>query len=243
MLNIRKYYRFIFKYYSVIRNKIFFWRLRLANQGKDAKEVFSDYWKNNHWQNAESKSGDGSTLLYTEHIRREIPLLLKRLQATSMLDAPCGDFNWFKQVELGQDIGYVGGDIVDGMIAELNQKYASDSRKFIVLDAISGKLPSVDIWMCRDLIFHLPTAEIFKLIDNFLSSEVKYLLITSHAAREISYEDTFMGGFRLVNLLNAPFAFPEPEERMKDYIEGFPERYLLLYKRETLQAWKERRQQ
>lgn len=231
------------KIYSFIRMKIYFWRLRLANQGKDAKVVFSDYWKKNHWQNAESKSGDGSTLLYTEHIRREIPLLLKRLQATSMLDAPCGDFNWFKQVKLGQDVDYVGGDIVDGMIAELNQKYASDSRKFIVLDAISGKLPSVDIWMCRDLIFHLPTAEIFKLIDNFLNSEVKYLLITSHAARKISNDDTFMGGFRLVNLMNTPFSFPEPEERMKDYIEGFPERYLLLYKRETLQAWKEGGQQ
>jgi hypothetical protein len=236
MVSIRRIYSFIYM-------KIYLWWLRKSNKGKNAKEVFSGYWEKNHWKNAESKSGDGSTLLYTEHIRREMPLLLKRLRATSMLDAPCGDFNWFKEVRLGQEVGYIGGDIVDRMIAELNQKYASDSRKFIVLDAISGKLPSVDIWMCRDLIFHLPTAAIFKLIDNFLSSEVKYLFITSHTAREIGNDDTFMGGFRLINLMNAPFTFPEPEERMKDYIDGFPERYLLLYKRETLQAWKEGYQQ
>jgi SAM-dependent methyltransferase len=228
---------------GLIRIKIYFLRLRLKNQGKDAKEVFSDYWSKNHWKNSESKSGDGSTLLYTVHIRREIPLLIKRLQATSMLDAPCGDFNWFKEVKFGQEVNYMGGDIVDGMISELNQKYGSNARKFITLDAIAGKLPDVDIWMCRDLIFHLPTADVFKLIDNFIKSNIKYLLVTSHAASEISNEDTFIGGFRLINLLNPPFSFPSADEQMKDYIEGFPERYLLLYKRETLQAWKKENEQ
>ncbi len=232
MKSIREIYRLIY-------TKMHFWYLRQKNQGKSAKEIFSGYWEKNHWRNAESKSGEGSTLEYTKHIRREIPLMLERLRASSMLDAPCGDFNWFKEVELGKGVSYIGGDIVDGMIAELNRKYASESRRFMVLDAISGDLPRVDVWMCRDLIFHLPTAEIFKLLDNFLRSEVKYLLITSHAADDIRNDDTFMGGFRLVNLLNAPFCFPEPEERMKDYIDGFPERYLMLYKRETLQAWKD----
>ena len=231
MLNIKKLY-------SVMFLKIYIWRLKFVNQGKDAKEVFSDYWKKNQWQNPESKSGDGSTLLYTEHIRSQIPLLLRKLQAKSMLDAPCGDFNWFKEVKLSQEISYIGGDIVEGMIEEISQKYGNEARKFIVQDAISGNLPSVDVWMCRDLIFHIPTAQIFQLIDNFIGSDVKYLLITSHGDGEICNEDTFMGGFRLVNLLNAPFSFPPPCERIKDYIDGFPERYLLLYKRETLHAWK-----
>lgn len=217
---------------------MYFLRLRLANQGKDSKEIFTNYWHKNHWKNEESKSGDGSTLLYTEHIRREIPLLLQRLHAKSILDAPCGDFNWFKEVKLGQEVKYIGGDIVDGLIAELNQQYGGNNRKFITLDAINGNLPGVDIWMCRDLIFHLPTTHVFRLIDNFIKSKIEYLLITSHADDDIRNEDTFIGGFRLINILTPPFSFPKPDGKIKDYIEGFPGRYLLLYKRETLQAWK-----
>ena len=143
------------KIYNFLLLKIYLWRLKLKNKNRNTKEIFSDYWKNNQWQNSESKSGDGSTLLYTEHIRREIPLLLSRLGARSLLDAPCGDFNWFKEVELPQEISYVGGDIVEEMIHEVSIKYGNEHRKFIVQDVISGDLPYVDIWMCRDLILPL----------------------------------------------------------------------------------------
>ena len=182
----------------------------MANHGKNPKEIFSGYWRKNHWGNAESKSGDGSTLRYTEHIRQEIPILLNRLNATSMLDAPCGDFNWFKEIKFEYAIEYTGGDIVDDMVLELNHKYGNATRKFIVMDAVRDKLPDVDIWMCRDLIFHLPTLDVKKLIDNFIKSNIKYLLITSHVASDISNADTFLGGFRLINLLNPPFTLPKP---------------------------------
>ena len=234
MLTTRK---FIGKLYGLLRQNIYFWKLKQRNYGKGAKVVFSNYWKQNHWGIEETKSGEGSTLLYTEQIRREIPVLLKRLNATRLLDAPCGDFHWFKEVELGRHIHYIGGDIVDEMIEGLNEKYASSRREFIVIDVICDKLPIVDVWMCRDLIFHLPTSEIFRLIGNFLCSEVKYLLVTSHSVGGMKNNDTFMGGFRLIDLRKPPFNFPEPEEVMRDYIDGFPERALLLYKREALQSW------
>ena len=224
---------------SVLRTKIYFLRLRMRNRKKSAKEIFSEYWHRNHWRNAESRSGDGSTLLYTENIRREIPLVVDRLHVSSILDAPCGDFNWFQHVKLRNGVSYIGGDIVEGMIGGLNKEYASASRQFLVVDVVSGKLPSVDLWICRDLIFHLPTKEIFRLIDNFIGSEIDYLLITSHADPEIINDDTFIGGFRLINLLNSPFYFPKPEEYIKDYIAGFPERNLLLYRRDALRAWKD----
>ncbi len=206
--------------------------------GKNPKDVFTSHWKNNHWNNSESKSGSGSTLKYTAYIRNELPRLLRRLHVKSMLDAPCGDFNWMKEVEFDSDVNYIGGDIVEDLIVGLNGRYQTDVKKFIVLDVVNDRMPMVDLWMCRDLIFHLPTVEIFKLIDNFLRSEVKYLLITSHADIAIINGNIFLGGFRLINLMNKPYFFPEPDERIKDYIDGFPERYLLLYKRQALQDWK-----
>lgn len=221
-----------------VRWKFYLFRLKMANLGKDRKEIFSNYWSKNHWKNEETKSGDGSTLMYTEQIRRDIPILISRLNVNSILDAPCGDFNWFKEINFESTISYTGADIVEGLISDLNQRFSSATRKFIAMDIIKDKLPDADIWLCRDLIFHLPNEDVFNLIDNFIKSDIKYLLITSHAASDIKNEDTFMGGFRLINLISPPFLLPTPDAKIKDYIEGAHERYLLLYKKEDLQAWK-----
>lgn len=204
---------------------------------KNNKEIFTNYWLNNYWGNAESKSGDGSTLRYTEHIRKWIPVLIKNLGVISILDAPCGDFNWFKEVKLEEGIKYIGGDIVDELVKELRGNYREETRRFIVLDVVSDELPDVDMWICRDLVFHLPSSDVFKLLRNFINSNIKYLLITSHGTKNISNKEILIGGFRLTNLLDSPFSLPEPDARIKDYIEGYHERYLFLYSRDKLIAW------
>ena len=159
---------------------------------------------------------------------------MDRLNLKIILDIPCGDFNWFKEIKLSNDVSYTGGDIVDGMIYHLNTEFSSNFRKFIAIDAVTGVLPSADIWICRDLIFHLPNKDILMLIDNFLRSDIKWLLITSHTEGDIKNKDTFVGGFRLVNLFRSPFNFPKPSFSIKDYLPGYPERYLLLYSKEIL---------
>mgnify|MGYP000550077693 CR=1 FL=1 len=39
---------------------------------------FTWIYKNNHWQSKESASGTGSTLIYTENLRKELPKLFKK---------------------------------------------------------------------------------------------------------------------------------------------------------------------
>ena len=39
-----------------------------------------------------------------------------------MLDIPCGDFYWMKEVDL-KDIEYIGADIVDELIKKNNDKF------------------------------------------------------------------------------------------------------------------------
>ena len=39
----------------------------------------------------------------TATVKRELPRLLHDLGARSLLDAPCGDLNWIKDVDLGLD--------------------------------------------------------------------------------------------------------------------------------------------
>lgn len=226
------------EFYGWVLTRLYFLRLSWRNRHKSAEDIFSDYWRSNHWRNSESKSGDGSTLKYTENIRRELPNLVERYDIKILLDVPCGDFNWFREVPLPFGVRYIGGDIVDDLIAQLSEKYGSSVREFKVVDAISDVLPTADMWMCRDLIFHLPNKDIRQLFDNFLASPVKYLLITSHAGAEVANVDTFMGGFRLVDLLKPPFSLPPAGLRVADYIEGYPERYLMLYHRDVIEEWR-----
>src|SRR5580765_5333146 len=75
------------------------------------ESIFSGIYLNNSWSNPESVSGRGSTLAHTEMIRKTLPDLLAHLHARSLLDAPCGDFNWMQYVDLG-GIQYTGADVV-----------------------------------------------------------------------------------------------------------------------------------
>jgi len=70
--------------------------LRLKDY-ENPESVFTSYFKNRHWKGGghETVSGSGSTIVHTERIRSEIPSLFKHLSVTRMLDAPCGDYNWF----------------------------------------------------------------------------------------------------------------------------------------------------
>lgn len=224
-----------------IRRRWFWARLRARNEGRPASAVFADYWGRNHWRNPETRSGDGSTLAYTEPLRRELPALLARIDARSMLDLPCGDFNWMRHVALPPGFEYTGADIVPKMIDGLQARHGGPGRRFVCIDALTEPVPDADLWMCRDLIFHLPNADIVRVLERFARSRVGHLLITSHAATQGVNTDTFMGGFQLVNLQQPPFALPEPRARLTDHVSGYPERYLLLYRREDVVQWLEQR--
>src|SRR3712207_7875432 len=50
----------------------------------------------------ESYSGRGSELGATESLRSYLPQLFERLNIKTFLDAPCGDWNWMRQVDLSR---------------------------------------------------------------------------------------------------------------------------------------------
>lgn len=199
----------------------------------DHRNIFTDYYKDNFWENDESISGDGSTLEYTENIRREIPVLLEKYRVRKILDAPCGDYNWFRHIQRDADTFYTGGDVVAELIERNNQKYQNQNTNFIQLDVTGDNLPAADLWLCRDLLFHFSYRDIFLTLDNFLKSDIKYLLASSHHECKVN-TDILTGQFRLLNLELAPFNFKPPISAMDDWIEGFPVRKLCLWERETI---------
>lgn len=186
------------------------------------------FWKG-QWGDGESLSGKGSSLAYTENLRKALPGLLDIHQVGLFLDAPCGDFHWMRMVDLPQTY-YIGMDIVPELIADNNRVYASRQRKFLVGDITASPLPPADMMMCRDCLFHLPYDYIHRFLSNFLRSGIPLLLMTSNIIAHNKDIDR-PGRWRQLNMMRPPFRFEEPETRVEDWIEGHPRRYMGLWTR------------
>ena len=225
IINSPSFYKYI--------NKLDTLRSGSKLKDRDAGEIFSDIYNENVWENDESVSGDGSTLEYTANLREKLPELFRQFEIKSILDAPCGDYNWFRHVTRG-GVDYVGGDIVSELIDRNNEKFQDEHTRFIKLDIINEQLPPSDLWFCRDVLFHFSYADICETLENFVRSEVKYLFTTTHTKCTANM-DILTGQFRLLNLRLAPFDLPEPIFSIDDWIDGFPERQMCLWTRKTIE--------
>lgn len=197
------------------------------------RDIFSDYHRENFWGNDESVSGPGSTLQYTEKLRKALPGLLKTYEVGSILDAPCGDYNWFRLVERPANVNYVGADIVLKLIEQNRDRFEDENTKFQVLDITKDHLPSADLWICRDALFHLSHRHVLDALNNFLKSDLKFLLATSNVLCPEN-KDILSGQHRLLNLQLAPFNLPAPLLTLDDGIDGEPVRKMCLWERKTL---------
>ena len=182
----------------------------------DLPARFARIHETNLWDNAESRSGDGSSLASTAHVRAELPTLLSSLGVTTLLDVPCGDFHWLSHVDLARAgvTHYVGGDIVDAIVAANTARYATPSRAFARVDLTTGPLPSVagraaDALLCRDCFVHFSYANIARAIEVLRTSGVRYLITTTFLDRSTN-DDIEDGNWRPLALTRPPFDFPAP---------------------------------
>ena len=204
--------------------------------GGDAEAVFQDIMRFNKWNDAESVSGVGSNSRYTRNIREKLPELLRRYNIRSLLDAPCGDFVWMKNVSFDSEITYIGADIVHELVDRLKKEFSAPHRRFMRLDIISDELPKADILICRDCFIHLSNSQVLQALTNFVRSDIKYILTTTYKFGRIN-TDIATGQFRAINLQAPPFSLPPPIETLVDYIYPFPPRRLALWSREQLLVW------
>ena len=196
-----------------VRLRFQLWRLRDAMRdrclGKAHRQtVFQRIHDQNLWGDAESVSGSGSGSAATCVVRLELPNLFQRYGIRSVLDAPCGDFHWMKDVAKSLD-SYVGVDIVPQLIERLASTYQTDTVSFICADIVTEPLPSADLVLCRDCFIHLPTRLIRASIRNFRATGARYIFLTSDRDAE-PYHDIPLGSFRRINFTRPPFSFPNP---------------------------------
>jgi 2-polyprenyl-3-methyl-5-hydroxy-6-metoxy-1,4-benzoquinol methylase len=179
-------------------------------------ERFTAVYENRVWLNgraAGSLSGCGSEIENTQSVRTHLAELLNFLGTRSLLDIGCGDFTWMQEVSF--PFTYVGIDIVPGVIAANNASYSSPQRSFQVGDATRDSLPQADTVLCREVLFHLAFADIWRVVKNIRKSGISYLIATTD--NNLKYNaDILSGDFRMLNLHRAPFFFPRPTASIPD---------------------------
>lgn len=179
-------------------------------QPKDSgcEKVFTKIYRKNSWGSKDSVSGTGSDNIQTREISQQLPTVLAQYEIASMLDIPCGDFNWMQHVELG-NVSYTGADIVSEIIERNRAEFGNDLVRFAKLDLTKSQLPQVDLIFCRDCLVHLCFDQVLEALKNICESKSRYLLTTTFTNRETN-EDIPTGKWRTLNMEKPPLSLPKP---------------------------------
>lgn len=188
------------------------------------KKIRGHYWNQVYLKNlfggAESRSGAGSSLLATKAVRLNLAEFLRDFGIRSLIDIPCGDFNWMKELELA-GVTYLGLDSSAEIITMLSHKYPNHNWQ--LFDILSDQLPFSDCVLMRDLLVHLSIREIKSAIANVLRSGSTYLAVTNFTNNDFNIDFSIFHYrkrlyWRPINLQIEPFNFPAPIIRI---IEGY----------------------
>lgn len=235
-------YKFYIKILQKVKNKIhregftaflvaavltpFYYRRHLAYKKmlktRNIKERFDLIYRYNLWGSKESGSGKGSEVSYTKNIRDWLITAIHRYSIKTLVDAPCGDFNWMKLVTSKSTFNYIGLDIVDSVITKNKQNYESETIKFYVANICTENIPSCDLLIVRDCLFHLSYEDINSFLRNISRTDFKYLLTTTHIV-PVNFKnyDIKTGDFRLISLFHTPFCFKY--ESVIEFIQDYPD--------------------
>ena len=179
------------------------------------------------WNSDESASGVGSTLAAAHELVQGLPGALHQLGVRSLLDLPCGDFNWMKTVDL-TGIDYLGGDIVVDVVEQNQRLHAREGVRFQVLDVVQDDLPPADLIFVRDCFIHFTLDLIQAALSNIRRADIKYLCMTNDSCREryaganfanIELDRAVDGvnfEYRPLNFQLPPFNFPPPVLTLSD---------------------------
>lgn len=177
-------------------------------RGQSIQNIFATIYEQNFWLGQESLSGQGSSLRATEHVRKELPVLLDDLKIKSILDAGCGDCFWMQTIDTKQ-CSYIGVDVVPALIEKNRLHYGDKQHIFLCANLIEDPLPQVDFILCRDVLAHLDYQSVCDMLRNFKKSGSIFLCATTHK-HDRENSDVHAGEHFPYDLTKTPFNLPEP---------------------------------
>ena len=178
-------------------------------RSKTVAQVFCDIHRDNGFKGVATRSGPGSEWPHTEKLRRELPRLFQRHAIKTLLDAPCGDLNWMRDVLHRCALDYIGADIVPELIRAHTERFWTERVRFIEADITRDALPAADAILCRDCLVHLSNDLALGALKNFQRTGTRLLLATHYPATRANI-DIVPGLWRAMNLQLPPFTLPAP---------------------------------
>lgn len=176
--------------------------------GRSPQAVFDEYFRRNTWGGRASRSGRGSDPEQTRVLVRTLPVLWNDFGVRRVLDLPCGDFQWMRQVDL-RGVQYIGGDIVPALVEANQRAHARPGVSFEQIDLLQGPLPAADLVLCRDCLVHLSFDDARQALATIAAGDATWLLTTTFGAH-LANTDIVTGQWRPLNLRLAPFELPTP---------------------------------
>jgi hypothetical protein len=159
-----------------------------------------------------------SSIAGTETLRYQLPEIFSKHSITSMFDAGSNDAVWARL--LSEFVNYSGGDINVDAVNSANQMYPE--LNIIEFDILADRFPAVDLLFVRDVSIHLTNEEKSLLLNNFINSDIPWLMITqlpyivdNHdipATADIVTAET--------NWCIAPWYFPDPVDCAYEFNPG-----------------------
>ncbi|HEX5854477.1 MAG TPA: class I SAM-dependent methyltransferase [Thermoanaerobaculia bacterium] len=182
--------------------------IQRSRKTRAMRRVFGRIHAARAWGECESFSGPGSTRERAASFLGELIALVQSLGVSTLLDVPCGDFNWAGPLADSVQ-SYVGIDVVPALIKENVRRWAAPNRVFLCRDLVNERLPAGHLILCRDALVHLSTADAVAALANFRRTGAEYLIATTFVG-ERSNADIVTGGWRPLNMERAPYNFPPP---------------------------------
>lgn len=197
------------------------------------RNIFQCIHDTNAWGGGESVSGPGSSLAATKRIREGLPPLFLKWGIRSVLDIPCGDFNWMSKVVEGLSVTYAGGDILLGLV--MRNAIRWPQYVFYYKDITASDLPEADVILVRDCLVHFSFHDALRALQNIRMARFVYLLMThfpmeEDKARTVYNVDVPTGHWRPLDFTRPPFNLPPPIDTINEGNEGHPNKELALWK-------------
>jgi SAM-dependent methyltransferase len=166
--------------------------------------IFDELYRAGGWDG--KGSGPGSE---AEANQEYLWILHKILRYTpsikTVLDIGCGDWQHMQHVDLdGKE--YLGVDVSPYVIESNKRKFSRPGVSFQVSNPILEDFPQVDLIIIKDVLQHLPNADIATVLKKIRERSRFALIINDYT--DLNRGDISVGEYRPVNVLLEPFNHP-----------------------------------
>lgn len=184
----------------------------------ERKHRFEEGYTQNLWSSRESRSGIGSERPNAlADMRFILSIVRKRFGRghpranVTIVDVPCGDMNWMPEL-LGQlekefAVSYYGYDIVPQAINAHRSTFSSHPNwHFLNVDVVKRLPTRGDVLISRDLVNHLPLADVQRALSNIKATHSPTLIISNNRDARVNEEvHNAGGGSRMLDIERPPF--------------------------------------